>query len=125
MLKYVAVAVTLLVVSVPISADEPDILIADFERVDYGDWQVTGAAFGPGPARGTLPNQMEVTGYEGERLVNSYFKGDGTTGTLTSAPFKIERKYINFLIGQLQVESQVIHFGATGEYDFRPRREHP
>ena len=76
-----------------------DILIADFEGETYGDWQVTGEALGPVPAQGTLPNQMPVSGFEGKRLVNTYYKGDGTIGTLTSSPFKIERKYINFLIG--------------------------
>jgi fructan beta-fructosidase len=77
----------------------PDILVADFEGKDYGEWKVTGEAFGPGPARGTLPNQMPVTGYLGKGLVNSYYGGDKSTGTLTSPPFKVERKYINFLIG--------------------------
>jgi len=76
-----------------------DILIADFEGETYGDWQVTGEALGPVPAQGTLPNQMPVSGFEGKGLVNTYYKGDGTIGTLTSPPFKIERKYINFLIG--------------------------
>ena len=83
-------------------ASEPqaeDILIADFESETYGDWKVDGDAFGPAPAKGTLPNQMEVSGFEGERLVNTYFKGDDTTGTLTSPEFVIERKCINFLIG--------------------------
>ena len=70
----------------------PDILIADFERADYGDWTTTGEAFGPGPARGALPDQMAVEGYLGERLVNSFFNGDGSTGTLTSPPFRIERR---------------------------------
>ncbi|MHC4750080.1 MAG: glycoside hydrolase family 32 protein [Planctomycetota bacterium] len=74
-------------------------LIADFESENYGNWQITGEAFGPGPARGTLPGQMDVTGFEGKRLVNSYYEGDDTTGTLTSPQFEIERKYINFLIG--------------------------
>jgi len=83
---------------VPATAQE-DILIADFESRNYGDWKVTGEAFGPGPARGTLPSQMDVTGFEGKRLVNSYYKGDDATGTLTSAMFEIKRKYINFLIG--------------------------
>jgi len=78
---------------------QEDILIADFEGKDYGDWEVTGEAFGPGSARGALPNQMEVTGFEGKGLVNSYYKGDNTTGTLTSPMFEIKRKYINFLIG--------------------------
>jgi fructan beta-fructosidase len=76
-----------------------DILIADFEGEDYGAWKVAGEAFGPGPAHGTLQNQMDVTGFKGKGLVNTYYKGDGTTGTLTSPPFKIERRYINFLIG--------------------------
>ncbi len=76
-----------------------DILIADFEGEHYGDWRVEGEAFGPGPARGTLPQQMPVSGFLGKRLVNSYYKGDGTTGTLTSPPFKIQRRFICFLIG--------------------------
>jgi fructan beta-fructosidase len=81
------------------AADRADRLIADFESETYGDWQVEGDAFGTGPARGTLPGQMHVEGYEGERLVNSFIGGDNSTGSLTSPPFKIERKYINFLIG--------------------------
>jgi sucrose-6-phosphate hydrolase SacC (GH32 family) len=80
-------------------ADGPDIAIADFETETYGAWQATGEAFGAGPAKGTLPNQMPVSGYLGERLVNSFWKGDGTTGTLTSPPFRIERRYIAFLVG--------------------------
>ena len=75
------------------------ILIADFEGNNYGDWKETGEAFGTGPASGTLPSQMDVTGFEGKRLVNSFYEGDDTTGTLTSPIFEIERKYINFLIG--------------------------
>ena len=42
-------------------ADREDILIADFEGDDYGDWRVAGEAFGPGPAKGTLPGQMGVS----------------------------------------------------------------
>ena len=76
-----------------------DFLLADFEGKDYGDWEVTGQAFGSGPARGTLPNQLPVSGFEGEGLVNSYYQGDGTIGTLTSPKFTIEHPYINFLLG--------------------------
>jgi fructan beta-fructosidase len=76
-----------------------DILIADFEGKDYGAWTVTGTAFGPGPAQGTLPNQMPVDGFRGKGLVNTFFNGDASTGTLTSPKFTIERKYITFLIG--------------------------
>ncbi len=76
-----------------------DILIADFEGTNYGNWKVTGEAFGPGPARGTLPGQMNVEGFKGKGLVNSFFKGDDTTGTLTSPEITIERDFITFLIG--------------------------
>jgi len=91
--------ILLLVFSAMATAAEPDIVIADFEGKDYGEWNVTGEAFGAGPAPGTLPHQMAVSGFLGKGLVNTYFKGDNTTGTLTSPPFTIERKYINFLIG--------------------------
>jgi len=84
----------------PAGAARKDILIADFEGQTYGEgWKVEGEAFGPGPARGTLKGQMKVSGFQGKGLVNTYFKGDGTTGTLTSPPFTIERKYMNFLMG--------------------------
>ena len=81
------------------SAVEEPIVIADFEGRDYGAWEVTGEAFGRGPARGTLDGQMEVSGYQGRRLVNSFRGGDGATGTLTSPHFVLERPYLNFLIG--------------------------
>lgn len=76
-----------------------DILVADFERGDYGDWKATGKAFGTKPARGTLPRQMKVSGFQGRGLVNSFVGGDDATGTLTSPPFRIERPFLNFYIG--------------------------
>ncbi len=82
-----------------VKAQQPDLLIADFEGPSYGAWVTTGTAFGSGPAQGTLPNQMNVDGFQGHGLVNSYNGGDDSTGTLTSPPFKIERKYLQFLIG--------------------------
>lgn len=76
-----------------------DIVMGDFEQETYAPWTATGEAFGPGPAEGTLPGQMHVDGFRGKRLVNSFFKGDGSTGTLTSPEFPIERKFLAFLIG--------------------------
>ncbi len=88
-----------LLFSVTVRAGEPDILIADFEGRDYGEWKVEGEAFGPGPAQGTLPGQWAVSGYQGKGLVDSYFNGDQSIGRLMSPPFVVRRKYINFLIG--------------------------
>jgi fructan beta-fructosidase len=103
--------------------DSRDLLIADFEQASYNNWKVTGTAFGTGPARGTLPNQMEVEGYQGRGLVNSFLGGDDAKGRLTSTPFKLERKFITFLIGgggwvnetclSLIVDGQVVRT-ATG-----------
>lgn len=108
----------------PVMAVEPDVIVADFEGDSYGEWVATGEALGPGPAKGTLPNQMHVEGFEGKGLVNSFFKGDGTKGTLTSPEFTIQRKYICFLIGggkhdlavHLLVEGQAART-ATGPND--------
>ena len=76
-----------------------DILINDFESSTYASWATTGTAFGSGPVAGTLPGQLTVTGYQGSRLVNSFLGGDTSIGTLTSPPFTIQRKYIQFLMG--------------------------
>ena len=81
------------------AAAEADLVVADFEGETYGDWVVTGDAFGSGPASGALPGQMSVEGFAGKRLVNSFFHGDGSTGRLTSPEFVIERRYLRFLIG--------------------------
>ncbi|MFZ0828620.1 MAG: GH32 C-terminal domain-containing protein [Verrucomicrobiia bacterium] len=87
-----------------ISVFAQDILLADFEEPNYvwltgGNWTATGTAFGTGPAQGTLPNQNPVDGYLGNGLVNSFLNGDGSTGTLTSPTFTIQRNYLKFLIG--------------------------
>lgn len=42
---------------------------------------------------------MSVEGFQGKGLVNSFFGGDGSTGTLTSPPFTLERPFLSFLIG--------------------------
>ena len=80
-------------------AAQPDVIFADFESENYGDWTPSGTAFGNGPATGTLAGQMDVSGFAGKRLVNSFNGGDNSTGTLTSPAFKIDRKFIAFLIG--------------------------
>jgi len=96
----------------------PDLLIADFESPSYASWEKEGDAFGEGPAKGTLPGQMMVDGYLGERLVNSFVGGDDSVGVLTSHEFLIERRYIAFLIGggkseQLSLELELTRDGEV------------
>ncbi|RUL87771.1 glycoside hydrolase family 32 protein [Tautonia sociabilis] len=117
-----AVLLAALLIAPPTIADEP-VVLADFEGPDYGPWTSSGAAFGPGPARGALPGQMSVSGFLGEGLVNSFHRGDGTTGTLSSPEFTIDRDLIWFLIGgggfegttciELIVDGRVVR-SATG-----------
>ena len=77
----------------------PDSLVTDFEGTDYGNWHLTGKAFGTGPAQGTLPGQKFVSGYQGHGLASSFVGGDAAMGTLASPVFTITRRRINFLIG--------------------------
>lgn len=61
---------------------------------------VKGSAFGKTPSRGTAPNQSEVQGYRGGRLVNTYDPaGDGQTGTLVSPEFIADKSFLKFLVG--------------------------
>jgi non-lysosomal glucosylceramidase len=110
-------------VAIPEAPERPPRVLADFEGDGYGDWTVEGAAFGRGPARGTLPDQNPVDGFAGRGLVNSYLGGDGPTGRLRSPAFTVDRPWIGFLVGggahegrtcvNLVVEGQVVRT-ATG-----------
>ncbi len=76
----------------------PGVVFQDFES-GYGTWTVEGSAFGDSPSSGAIANQQEVMGYSGAHLANSFTNGDASTGKLTSPTFKIEERFINFLIG--------------------------
>lgn len=85
-----------------------DIVYDDFESGTYEKWEVTGSAFGDRPiAAAQMPAYQGDVGAQGKQLVNSHNtrhgedvgRGDAHTGTLTSQPFTIERRYIHFLIG--------------------------
>lgn len=82
-----------------------DIVIADFESDTYGEWKVEGNAFGTGPTDG---HKLQVTGYRGRRLLNSFGTGDSATGAITTPPFEINRRFLAFLIGGGR------HVGETG-----------
>ncbi|MFC7490250.1 MULTISPECIES: glycoside hydrolase family 32 protein [unclassified Knoellia] len=73
-------------------------LLQGFES-GYAGWTPTGTAFGSQPATGALPGQQAVTGYVGNRLVNSFVDFDASQGELTSPSFTINQRHLNFLIG--------------------------
>ncbi len=86
-----------------VESDQPpvhdEIVIADFEGDTYGEWKVEGEAFGDKPAEANVSPRNRVVGHLGKGLVNSFLGGDMPAGRLTSPPFTIRRKHINFLIG--------------------------
>jgi len=105
----------------------PDIVWEDFERDRYEPWTVEGTAFGTGPVRASdVPAYQGDLRMSGERAVNSHASAPGQSvaekdravGTLTSPPFRIERRYIQLLVGggahegatcvELLVEGQVV-----------------
>ena len=90
----------------------PDIIFEDFEKSDWGKWEVQGNTFGSGPvAKADVPAYQGELGMEGERAVNSHASAgmdkspsqsgprDSKTGKMLSPEFTISRKYIRFLIG--------------------------
>ena len=109
-----------------------NILIEDFEGVNYGTWQTTGTAFNAGPARRSALATLEITNAVGngvacsENLQSGSSAGnDGPQGRLTSPEFTIQRSYISFRIGggdyelhccmNLLVDGKIVK-SATGRY---------
>jgi sucrose-6-phosphate hydrolase SacC (GH32 family) len=100
-------------------------LIADFDgnTLPVG-WRISGTAFGSGPVSGALEGQLFVSGHLGRGLMNSFHGGDACTGTLTSPPFTVTRRYLSFLIAggstnltrvELLVGNQVVVQRASGD----------
>ncbi len=109
-----------------------DIVIGDFEGAGWGNWVAQGTAFGTGPALGTRPAGLREEGVRGSGVASSELAGDKPTGTLTSPPFTIQRRYLSFVIGggryerltclNLVVGGRVVR-SATGENSNRLRPE--
>lgn len=81
------------------AAPPGDIIIGDFDTSGYGEWIAQGAAFGTGPATGGRLNALEISGAHGNGAASSEMAGDRPVGKLTSPDFRIERRYIAFVIG--------------------------
>ena len=72
-----------------------DVLFEDFEADSYGDWTVSGQAFGGGPRRTAAPNQP-LRGYRGEGAANSFGEGtDRLVGSLTSKKFVMPKLWVH------------------------------
>ncbi|EMR04678.1 glycoside hydrolase family 32 protein [Cesiribacter andamanensis] len=73
-------------------------VLFDFEKGLEG-WRQEGEAFSASPTKGALELQSVIIGYQGQQLVNSYYRQDKTVGRITSPAFTIDQEYINFMIG--------------------------
>ncbi len=97
------------------SRKRSDIVFADFEWDSYGDWKVEGKAFGDKPFDvDQIKPHNPVEKFQGHKFVNTHntrefadlfestgelsIAADKLTGKLTSKPFMIHRKFINFSI---------------------------
>jgi len=107
------------------SEPREDIVYDDFESGTYAKWTVEGTAFGDTPiAVKDLPSYQGDVGNAGQWVVNSHNtrqgedvgRGDAHTGSLTSNPFTIERRYLKALIGGGQdAEKTALQLLVDGE----------
>ncbi len=89
----------------PSSAQE--VMIADFEDATYDGWKIEGTAFGDQPqTQETIGKYQGDVGAAGKFFVNSHNlrreggpSGDPPTGQMTSAPFKVTRRFLRMLVG--------------------------
>ncbi|HYG73671.1 MAG TPA: PVC-type heme-binding CxxCH protein [Planctomycetota bacterium] len=81
----------------------------DFETGDLRGWTATGTAFKNQPVEGDnsalrqkpsrLQGKFWIGTYENSKAGPGGTQGDEPTGTLTSAPIKIEKPWVSFLVG--------------------------
>lgn len=80
--------------------ERPSGLYWDFETGTYESWLPQGDAFAANPAYQPLGEQLQISGYEGNYFLNSFFDGEDLyTGSIQSPPFEITHKQISFLVG--------------------------
>lgn len=83
----------------------PGDVLAGFNGGNFAGWNIqddpsnSSGPWASAPASGALPGQQQVTGHIGAGLVNSFNGGDTPVGTMESAPFTLDKDYLNFLVG--------------------------
>ncbi|MCM8525120.1 MAG: HEAT repeat domain-containing protein [Lentisphaeraceae bacterium] len=116
-----------------LTAQAADKEIDDFEGKNFSKiWKVEGEAFGNAPAA-QVGRQAVIEKHYTKKLANSFHKDDAGQGKMTSSPFKIEKKYITFLIGggkhkgktclNLIIDGKVTH-SETGDNSNTLRKAH-
>jgi endoglucanase Acf2 len=113
--------------TVTASPDPSDEVLADFDKTLPDGWTVTGDAF-DGIATGSGDGQGNVNGWLGSGYLSSWGApgGDRATGTVSSAPFTLDRSTLAFMVAggdhpdqeavQLLVDGSVVA-SATGSND--------
>ncbi|MFD2256653.1 HEAT repeat domain-containing protein [Luteolibacter algae] len=100
-----------------------------FEGDGYGDWAVSGEAFGASPVHGTIDGlDGSFSTFSGDSFAASVYGDESATGTLTSPEFKISKDYIWFLVAggdsagktaiQLLIDGKV-EYETTGKRSLR------
>lgn len=99
LLMKATLSISALVLTAHLVFAADDLRIGDSQNRTFDDWALTGTAFSKGPASGDLLSKLEIENVPGGVVASSEIDGDSPTGTLTSAEFKISRKYVSFYIG--------------------------
>jgi hypothetical protein len=103
------------------AAVREDILFEDFERETWGEWTAEGPAFEGGPfdvhslaeyQRVKEVHRRHFVNSHNSRLAGSVDSADNLTGTLVSAPFTVERRYITLRVGGGNREAE-LHVAVT------------
>lgn len=73
-----------------------DSVFEDFESGSLSKWTIEGNAFSASPS--VLSDGSEAKGFKGNGYLES-ISSEPVSGTLTSEPFVIKKKFVNFLLG--------------------------
>lgn len=113
MRKYITITSVLFILLFS-ACVQKDIMIDDFESGTFDKWTVEGNAFGDTPNQ---PNRNEINleKINGRYIADSYGDNDDLVGLLTSKEFRIERNYINFMIGGGAYKELYIELLVDGE----------
>jgi uncharacterized protein (DUF608 family) len=87
----------------PDAVKRDDVTVEDWSKDNFQGWTVEGTAFGPGPVeRSKFEERFGKAGGSCAHIACSSFysaEADAATGKLTSAPFTLQRHYLNVFFG--------------------------